>query len=232
LAILANLREVGRQLSGRKCLVVGLGLSIAAAVRAADKDVEGLLAHMRNAYKSVKSATFTTESHFRGSVFVIEFLFKSPSKIRMDLGKQDFKSSLIKVSDGASISTKVQNTTTFTRQPYSIDNFERNLPANLETYCFWDYERQLSTKPGKNMEHSQFMILKNVGWNGKKWLVLEETAPVQNVVCRYYIDSKTYLIWRTLVRQIGADRDSQDCQITKMDTSATVSDANFKLPAR
>src|SRR5437588_2723837 len=53
----------------------------------ADKNVETLLAHMRNAYESVKAATYTTESvayNAEGGKdsYNTEFAFKKPMMIR------------------------------------------------------------------------------------------------------------------------------------------------------
>jgi len=207
--------------------------AVAAPAGAAGHDVEDLLLHMRNAYKMVKSATFTATSHIGASEFVNSFSFKSPSKIRLEITSPKtpaFKSPLIKVSDGASIWMKLPNAPSATRMSYSIDNFENSLPVNLECFCFWDYDRQLSTARGKNMEHSTFKIFKDQPWNGKNWIVLEETASQQKIVVKYYVDPKSSLIWRTVVRADGSAKDTEDSQITKMDTAAHVADSLFTKP--
>ncbi len=216
-----------------KPFAIGLSLIPAALVHAAGKDVEDLLAHMRGAYAAVRSATFATESHFGRTVYVNTFSYSKPAKIRLaitSVGGSSLKDALVKVTDGNSIALKLPSAVKFSHQKYSLDAYEANLPANLESFCFWDSPRQLSTAKGMNMEHSALKIVNGEAWKGKKWIVLEETATAQRLFCRYFVDPKSYLIWRTVVRQIGAKEDYQDAQITKMDTAAKVPDSIFKVP--
>ena len=35
-------------------------------------------------------------------------------------------------------------------------------------------------------------------WEGKEWIVLDEDAPSVGLFVRYYVDPKTYFIWRTI----------------------------------
>lgn len=197
---------------------------------AADPKVENLLLHMRNAYRAIKTAKFTTVSHFGETVFINSFTYKAPSKIRLDItapGKTDFKASLIKVTDGKKIWMKFPNAVEFKESAFSVDNFAANLPVNLESLSFFDSCKQLSTAPGKNMAHSQLQILPSQPWNGKRWIVLHEHAPDQKLDCKYFVDPKSFLIWRTVVRQDGNPSVYEDSQITHLQLGPTVSDNVF-----
>lgn len=215
-------------------LVLGVLLATAAAAAlAADKEVESLLGSMRQAYKSVKSATYVAESHFPGpngkeTVFVNTFRYKTPGMIRIDITAPGQKTKVSKIADGKKVAIKLPGASTPQQMGYSIDNFESNLPANLEALCFFDFDRQLSTAAGKNMEKSKLKVLKGQSWKGKIWTVLEETAPQQAVVCKYYVSPTDHFIWRTTVYSTKAKRQVSESFLKSFapgDLSASV----FKL---
>lgn len=215
----------------QKLALVALALAGALTAQAAQKDVEALLARMRRAYQGVKTARFTTETHIGKTTFINSFVFMAPSKIRVEISAPNEglpQNTMFKVSDGAVVSTRLPGSSEVTRQEFSINNFERNVPANLESFCFWDYERQLSTAPGKNMAQSSLVIKTGEQWRGKKWTVLEETASAVGVSCRYFIDPRTYLIWRTVVTRLAGDQMPTDSIVTKLETGAKIDESLFK----
>jgi len=206
----------------------------ASAAHAADPQVEALLSNMRNAYKQAKSVTFTTETKNGDQDFVSSFSFLSPSKIRVDVTSPGSKPSgalLTKISDGKTVSSKLRNQSEFKEEAYTPTRFASIVPVNLESICFFDWAQQLSTAPGKNMEHSTFKITLGQDWNGKKWTVLHETAAAQKIVCQYYIDPKTFLIWRTIIKPMpGGPKDSEsDSKITKLNLSAKIDPSVFGI---
>ena len=214
--------------------VLASSVLICAAANAADPQVEALLAKMRSTYKATKTATFTTESHVNGQVMTISFAFISPTKIRADItvprkGGKPVKA--VEVTDGKTIHLSVPGQTSGGDKAYTPDSFTGPLGVNLESICFFDYERQLSTAPGKNMATSTFKLQTNQDWDGKKWTVLQETAPKEKVVCSYYVDPKTLYIWRTVVKAMpgGPKNAEMDCRIMKMSPNAKVDPGSFGI---
>jgi len=206
----------------------------ASAANAADPQVEALLAKMRNAYRAAKSATYTTHSQVRGQAIDVAFVFKSPWEIRADVTIKGLTGKPIKameITTGKTTHMDLGGKPAGPDKPFKVDDFVNPLGVNLESICFFDWDRQLSTGPGKNMAQSTFKIMPNQDWNGKKWTVLEETAKTQKVVCKYFIDPKTSLIWRTTVKAMpgGPKNAEMDCQISKMSLNPKVDDSTFKI---
>ena len=210
-------------------------IAVWSCASAADKDVEALLSHMRSAYGSVSAATFTTETTVYtaedGSPqFTLDFAYKKPGMIRTILKGGGLPEGTVVtiVSDGKNISVTAPQGSP-PAQPYSADNFEKAVGVvNLESMCFYDADRQLSTAKGKNMEKSSFKLIPDEEWEGKHWIVLEETAAKDNVLVRYFIDPKTYFIWRTDVKELSTKKDQMDAHIVKLDAAAKLSDDDFK----
>jgi outer membrane lipoprotein-sorting protein len=206
--------------------------AVSVCAQAADQQVEALLGHMRDAYKSVKSATFRTESTVYpkdepSEDFSCDFAYRSPDLIRIVLKASGAKGGVVtEVSNGKkiTISTSLGSPP---EQDYSVENIEKGLPVNLESLSFWDFDRQLNTATGKNMAQSTFKIVKDEEWNGKHWIVLEETAKKDNVLCRYFIDPKTYFIWRTRVKDLTTNKDQMDAHFTKLNPDAGLTEDSF-----
>lgn len=200
----------------------------------ADKDVENLLSHMREAYQGVKAATYETDSDVftdQGKrSFNVDFAYKQPNMIRAIVKGDALPGVTVTVvTDGQTINVSNTMAGPEPEQKFTLDDFEKIIAMdNLESLCFYDWDRQLSTTPGKNMAKSTFHIVKNEDWNGKKWLVLEESAKDNNVFCRYFIDPKTYFIWRTNVTQLSDKKPVMDARLTKLDTNAKLDDTVFK----
>src|ERR1700722_6712831 len=193
-----------------KSLTVLFVAAFACASFAADKQVEELLSHMRTAYKSVKAVTFQStvkqwsKEFPEGIVLDVDMAYKSPNLMRAIIKNSQLPGgSFTVISDGENITMSINGST----KPYTMDTVEQEIPSNLESICFWDWDRQLSTDTGKNMASSTFRIEKDANWDGKKWTILEETAKKDNEFCRYYIDPKTFLIWRTHVTNLDSGSD-------------------------
>jgi outer membrane lipoprotein-sorting protein len=220
----------------RKGLAVACFLLLTSMALAADQQVETLLSHMRDAYKAVKSATCTTTATIWGATesgdqpveYQTDLAYKSPNLMRIILKGGPIDGHLTIMSDGTSI-TVTTSQGTRTLGPYKVDTINRAVPVlNLESICFWDWETQLSTATGKNMANSTFKIVKDEEWEGKHWLVLEETAAKDKVFCRYFIDPKTYLIWRTKVSDLETKKTQFDAKVTSMNSKANLGDEMFK----
>lgn len=217
-------------LSLRVTVLSGL-LCLCALAAAADQKVETLLSSMRSAYNGVDSATFTTESVIYeedgSQQFTSTFAYKKPNLIRVIIKGTAIPAGmfLTKVSDGKTITTTGAASA---EEPYTLDNFEKGTPVNLESMCFFDANRQLSTSAGNNMEHSEFKLIPDEEWSGKHWKVLEETAAKDKVFVRYFIDPNTNFIWRTLVQDLDTKKPQMDSHLTKLDTDAKLSEADFK----
>ncbi len=199
-----------------RCALLALVALLSASGHGADKEVEALLANMRNAYQQIKTATYTTEYHFAKQVSLTSFTFESPNLIRAMVQTSrtsDPNAGTMVLSDGDTIYIRQPFSRVYIRDRFSLDGFERAIPVNLESLCFFDWDRQLSTTPGKNMAASTFTIQKNQPWNGKQWTVLtRKRLDAQGVVCNYYIDPKTFLMWRTIRKSFGFPAPPSFCE--------------------
>jgi hypothetical protein len=216
-------------MKARFALVTAL-LALAASALSADPDVEKLLSNMREAYKSVKTAQLTVKQtqFLEDEKAELEAVvsYKNPEKIRMTatIGPKEIvlRSNGKKIRiDGAQDAPVVED----------VDMERFPIPFNLETICFWDYQRQLSTDEKANMHESELVIKTDEEWNDKKWTVLEETVRgEQKVFVRYFIDPKTNLIWRTVVADLDdKDKPVQDNVVLKMETGVELEDKLFEV---
>jgi len=201
---------------------------LASVGHAADAQVEALLGKMRQAYGATKSVTFTVEATTSKNKYTSTITFRSPRTLHVSIvsGTDSRLRKPVSIdSDGATV--RVKSPMGLEEVPFTTDLLNGALRGNLESICFYDWQKQLSTAPGKNMEHSTFRILLNQDWNGKKWTVLEETAAAEKVVCKYYVDPKSYLIWRTVVKvSPGGDKGQEiDAKILKMGPGGAIPDS-------
>jgi len=216
-----------------RSLVAACLVSLSAFAIAADADVEALLGKMRDAYKGVKGARFQTQT----TMFVesekleaeFDVTFKNPNKVRLTTDKLFGMEGQVKViSDGKTISIITPDGKE--EIPFSVEAMSDGAPVNLETLCFWDYNRQLSTGEDGNMKKSELTIKKDEEWNDKKWTVLEEVAKEQEVFVKYWIDPKTNFIWRTQVFTLEKRDQVMECTVKKLDTNVVVDDSMFDGP--
>ena len=217
----------------KKIALTLLFAALAMTAIAGDKEVEDLLAKMRKAYKDVKTATFTLESTLLADngdiVITLTGGFKSPNKMYVDIEFDDMKMKVI--SDGKRIYVFNPLFDEIRDIPYNDERMGRALSAaDLELINFYDWELQLSTEKEHNMNGSKLSIRKDEEWNGKKWIVLEESAPQVNVYVEYYIDPKTHLIWRTVRMDIDKEFIRGDYVLKKLKTGVKIDDKKFKKP--
>lgn len=195
-------------------------------------EVEALLAKMRTAYSSVKSAHLScTFEQFGGGKKVTmksECSYLAPSDFRMvSTGLSQLKSNgYVVVADGKWIRVDGLPGGTV-RQMYGFQNMVIDMPqTNLEVFSFWDWRRQLSTEQGANMSKSTFRLGQD-SWNGKTYTVLEETASPVRV--RYFIDPKTSLIWKVEQYNLKSKSPYLICSIDKMELNAKVDAKQFVI---
>jgi len=217
----------------KKFVITILAASLAMSAVAADKEVEDLLAKMRKAYKEVKTATFTLESTLlagNGDIVVtLKGGFKAPNKMYADIKSAEFKMKFI--SDGKTIFLIDSANDEVSDIPYSDRNMGRALSvANLELINFYEWKKQLSTEKDHNMHDSKLSIRQNEEWNGKKWTVLEESAPQAGVYVEYYIDPKTHLIWRTVQMTLDKEFIRGDYVLKQLKIGVKIDDKRFKKP--
>jgi len=221
-------------MNARVLIFSGL-LAVGSSALAADKDVEALLAKMRGAYKTVKTAHFVTKTKTpapEGDLIVTsDVTYMAPSKIYARL--QGFPVSANKVititSNGKTLAVegvpqgKISHAFTF--QAF----VDATGPAmNLESLNFWDWKRQLSTGSGDSMEKSDLKVVPKSQWAGKSWIVLEERAPEQGVFCRYFVDPKTYFIHFVRVTDMSGTQIQMDSEIIQLETNGKVDETLFK----
>ena len=223
----------------KKFALMVLCAALSAGAFAADKEVEDLLAKMRKAYKNIGTVTFKLESTIltpNGDI-VIHMIggFKSPNKMYVDI---ELPGARVKVvSDGKKVYSVRGDSERIMEMPYNIDVLgDALMGANLEVINFYDWERQLSTGADGNMHDSKLSIRKNEKWNGKNWLVLEESAPKaaegRGVYVEYYIDPKTHFVWRTVQMSLDKEFTRGDFILKSLKKGAKISDKRFQKPIR
>ncbi|MCH8978504.1 MAG: hypothetical protein IH945_04585 [Armatimonadetes bacterium] len=219
----------------KKIALLALCAALSAGAVAADEEVENLLANMRKAYKTIGTVTFKLESTVltaNGDI-VIKMIggFRSPNMMYVNI---DLPGARVKVvSDGKKVYSVRGDSERIREMPYNIDVLgDALLGANLEVINFYDWERQLSTSEGANMHDSTLSIRKNEKWNGKTWLVLEESAPKVDVYVEYYIDPKTNLVWRTVQMSLDKEFTRGDFILKSLKMNAKISDKRFQKPIR
>ncbi len=217
-----------------KIALLTLCAALSTGVLATDEKVEDLLAKMREAYKNIGTVTFKLESTIlaEDGDIVIHMIggFRSPNMMYVYI---DFDENRVKVvSDGENVYVAAGDSDRVMEMPYNIDMMGSVLRgANLEVINFYDWERQLSTSDGANMHDSNLSIRRNEKWNGKTWLVLEESAPMVGVYVEYYIDPKTYLVWRTVQMSLDKEITRAEFILKALNRGAKISDWRFQKPS-
>lgn len=215
----------------RHLLSLSLIALVSTITHAADKDVEVLLEKMRKVYGGTNSAHIvvkTTSLRFGEQVITSDLTYVKPRKISAKV----FNLPSLKgktwsfISDGKDVAIDDLSGNA-QRSKFDLDLIP--IPINLEAMAFWDWERQLSTGPGSNMEHSKFKLIKSESWNGKPWIVLEETAFGQNVFVRYFVSPTTSLINRVLVYDLQKKTKRIETVVTKLERNIKVNPAIFKI---
>lgn len=218
----------------KRYAIFALGLVGAATAFGADAQVEELLSKMRTAYSRTKSARFEVTTDLTQSERKIKVSMKvdfaAPNKMRAQLSMGSTGTATVICNGKSIVSAFGPNISP--SQPYGLDALGRSLPANLETLCFFDWKRQLSTGAGGNMSKSKLTIIPSEKWNGKSYLVLEESAPQQDVFVRYFIDPATYLIWRTHSVSLKAKKPLMDARLTRLELGASIDPKVFELPKK
>ena len=208
---------------------------MAATSFAADKDVEDMLKVLRDNYSKAKTVHMEVVSTLQQvgdeNPLTSHIWYRSPGTFRIEMTGNTMGpgNMLLMVADGKNSYTKTP-AGKVTKEKYNADNIAP--PVNLETLCFWDWKRQLSTTKGANMNESQLRLLKKETWKDKDYMILEEKAPKSKVFVRYYIDPKTKFIVRTAVYDLEDPSVMiQDHKVVKFDLNAKVDEKLLKLPS-
>ena len=208
-------------------------LSVFGQAADADKEVEKLLANMRQAYQSAQSASVvsksTTEIDGKDETFAVRMDYAKPNLLRMVFTFRGQEA--MKISDGKKVYMIVGGGKPH-EQKLTLDALGGDAPINLETMAFFDWKRQLSTSSGANMEKSKFKIVLSEEWNDRSWIVLEETAHGQNVFVRYFIDPKTFLIWKCDVKSLDKKESIMTTEVQKLLLNPKLDSKIFTAPKR
>jgi len=216
-------------------LMIALGAVLAAQPSGSDAKTEALLASMRKAYSTSKTAELTVKTVLlrqkKEHTVISDVTFSRPRRIYAEMkgwpGAHSGETVIFR-SDGDRMSVEGGGDEPV-KLPFAPDEVLGILPSNLETICFWDWERQLSTASTGNMKASKLKILEDQEWNGKKWLLLEETANEQRVFVRYWINPKTKFIWRTRTMSLDQSITFADCVLLKLKTNGRVNASKFEI---
>lgn len=214
-----------------------LPVSLAALVLATgfqpDSEVEKLLASMRTAYQSAETATVKVKSRVKVGEDWISgtstLHYEKPNRLNLAFKLKDVLTH--RVSDGRKVFTWIE-LDKVKSEGVDPDSLGNDAPINLECLSFFDWKRQLSTSPGANMEKSKFKLIKSENWNGRNWIVLEESAHGQSVFVRYFIDPNTYMIWRCDVRDLERRSPFLETEVTELTLNPKLGAGLFKAPTK
>lgn len=201
-----------------------------------DPQAAALLAKMRAAYGSLKSARGTVQTKFlsrgKGLLLSSKVEFKAPMNFRMETSgvPGTTKPTYVFLTDGKKLYTDGLPGGSETKVYSYQALLQRLLPqSNLETLCFFDWRIQLSTSAGGNMHRSKFKVLKK-RWGNRDWTVLEESPITTPQVIDYYVDPSTYLIWRTAAFNSFDKSPFNDFWFTKLQVNPTIDPKDFRIP--
>ena len=206
---------------------------VSASPREAQKPVEELFLKMRKAYQSVDTVSLQARVRFYGpsvtQTGILSLDYARPNKIRYsaEVGANRIQ----RFCDGKKVVT-IRDGNRTEAVKITVDTLGGQVPGNLEWLCFFDWKRQLSTTPGNNMAKSTFKLIPKEPWNGKNWIVLEETAPQVNVGVRYFIDPRTYLIWRCDVTNLATKKQAARTEVTKLVLHPKLDPSIFSVATR
>lgn len=219
------------------CIAAILIAAIPCAAKGpADPEVEALFANMRRAYAAVKTARIETVAVSRAidaqkfqsrlRIFTTHIVYRRPDVIRAYVQSAGQLVGNLIVDGYRRMQFNGQDKNAPNDFVFLVDTLQRQI--NLESICFWDWRRQLSTDPNMNMSRSTFRLTHDVPWNGKRWMVLEETASASNEVIDYYIDPKTYFVWRTYTRSISSRQEQQETKLKSLVINQPITDEDLR----
>jgi outer membrane lipoprotein-sorting protein len=206
----------------------GCLLGVAPSAIAANQEVENLLAKIRNAYSSVKSAKYSTVVNFRNPPLHCTNYFLAPDKFRVDFPAEGASGTTSIISDGKT-TYYLPAGQEMQHEPYDFENFFKLSPGHVETFSYFEWKKLLVIGQGMGLDDSSLKVLPNQEWNGRNWTVLEETKTSEKQVYHYYVDPKTFLIWRTTSLPFGATAYRVDTQLTKLELGISVPASMFKV---
>ncbi len=217
-------------------VAVGILLSQASAwlggVRGDALSVPTLLSRMRSAYEKVGSARLSVAITFYPSPenaisLALEMEYLKPDRVRVLLSSMNER--VLVVSDGKAVAVMHELTGGRVVNPFSLEHLNASVPGNLETICFWDWKRQLSSEGEGKMAGSKLRLLGGEEWKGKRWMVLEERDERLDLLVKYYVDPKTFLIMRTAVYGLSRGSLYQDAQVIALETGVKIEEERFRI---
>jgi len=219
----------------KRVWLVGLVLLAGSAWGHVDPQSAALLAKMRTAYGSLKTARAEGHTKLVGRVKTLTLSsvvqFRAPMDFRIETTGVPGtpKPTYLCVTDGKKLHTDGLPGGSET-VAYSYGQLLNRLPqANLETLCFFDWHKQFDTTIKGNMYLSKFRVFKE-RWMNRDWTVLEETPSTPPEVVRYYVDPATNLIWRTAAFHKNEKEPFNDFWFTKLEINPTIDPKAFKIP--
>ncbi len=194
--------------------------------------VSTLLSRMRSAYASAGTARLSAVITFYPSPeqvlrLSLEMEYIKPDRVRVLLSSGEER--VLVVSDGKVVSVVHEPSGSRLLNPFSLEHLNASVPGNLETICFWDWRRQLSSEGEGKMAGSQLRLLSGVEWNGKKWVVLEERDEKLDLLVKYYVDPKTFLIMRTVVYGLARGSLYQEAQVVALEAGIKLEEERFRI---
>ncbi|MBX3118688.1 MAG: hypothetical protein KF784_06455 [Fimbriimonadaceae bacterium] len=167
---------------------------LAAGILASDSTPKpaDLLAKMRKAYDGIEAAQFTVEvSHpFYNYQAPMTVSIRKPSFARVDIQMKG-GAKIRTVSDGKQMALS-DLTKPAAKSPMTELNQFGGMPVNLESICFLNAGRELSTEKGNNMEKSVLSVQEK-----SDLYILKETVTQPDRIIFYEVDKKTFLIMKT-----------------------------------
>lgn len=207
-------------------LAVLLGTSVTA-----EKPVEELLKRMRTAYQSVSTASLAvkirrdTEDGTDSGIITLDYARPDRIRYASRIGNVELR----RFCDGRQVVT-FRPGSRQSDTKINVDSLGGQMPGNLEWLCFFDWKRQLSTSKGANMHGNELKVIPSESWQKRRWIVLEETASQMGIFVRYFIDPRTFFIWRCDVYRTSDNRLMTTTEVQKLATGVPLSGNLFVPP--
>jgi outer membrane lipoprotein-sorting protein len=198
---------------------------------AAELPADELLKRMRAAYQGVATASLAVrirrENPEGTDSGLLTLDYARPNRIRYAsrIGTVEIR----RYCDGKQVVT-VRPGMRDTEIKIDVDTLGGQIPGNLEWLCFFDWKRQLSTAKGANMFGNGLKVIPAESWRKRSWIVLEETASNMGIFVRYFIDPKTFFIWRCDVHRTSDNKLVTMTEVQKLATGVPLAAKLFVPP--
>lgn len=155
--------------------------------------------------------------------------FAAPGKMHAELDMPGYGTVFV-YCDGQKITTIDPSEELPDIRNFDNDTLTQMVPGDLEITGIYDWKQQFFTGENSSILKNKLRIIENEKWGEGSWTVLERISERRGTLTRYYIDPKTNLIRRTLVKSLINDEMIYDGWITGLKINTKINEKRFKAP--